>query len=338
MRIELKHSLSKNKILLILSVASVLLGVASVLLGVINCALGEILLPFLVGSLSVLYVLNRATKSNYGFWVSVIILGINIAALYYGFVASLFGLAAIILSKMLSVGFEKNKCKADTAYLMMIIYGGFTVLCFIGFAMVMQNVYTMDAVTAFYTDLIEYVRAVIVTAIMLFFSFVETQTQTPTGITEDMVVALINQEMANVIAYILLIGFAGVGIAMKLFGFILSKCSENNKPVREWRFITTGFHGYFYLIVSIAMVFITDTSTLFAVTVFNLNKLFMFVFAYVGFNFMLSLMRRRMKRWLSFMLLVLAIIVTGRLAIQVLALLGVLFTIRKSKEAGFKKS
>lgn len=319
MDITLKSTLSNKKTFMILSAVCVLLGALS-------CVLGELLLPALVGVLAALYLFDRNNKNSYSFWVSVILLVLNAAAFLTGISISFFGIAAVILAKMICSAFVKNQSKADTAYLMTLISAIFTVVSCILLAMALQNVYTLDAAMAFYKDFADYLKEIFLMTTMQIYSEAGVQ------VTEEMLVLVFDQQVSLIISYLVIGSFVIVGLSMKLFGLIVSKCAEDNTPILKWRFITTNVYAYFYVILAFASVFVNPIGNVLGVSVMNLYNIFMVVFAYVGFNYALALLRRRMKRVSSFILLSIITLVFMALAIELLSFLGAIFTIRKSRE------
>ena len=301
-----------------------ILTVASILIGVGCCIVGEILLPFLVGVLAALYLFDKDER-KYSFITSCTLLVLNLAGVALGFVISFFGLAAIILARMLNSAYKKNNNKADTAYVMTVIFGAFTVLGAVFFAMVYMNSYTMDAAVTFYSDLVSQVRKIFVETTMDIYA------QTGMQIGEDIVVSAFDQQVNMIISYVLIGAFAMTGISMKLFSAIVSRCVDDNSSIRSWRFIANGACAYLYVILALGAIFVLPTDVL-GISVLNLYNFFMCVFAYVGFNYALALFRRRMKKVASFILLVVILLVASSIAIQILAFLGVFFTIRKSRE------
>ncbi len=321
MSIKLKENLSHKKTLW-------LLAVLCALLGALSCAFGELLLPFLTGVLAALYLFDKNGKGVFSLCVSVLLIILNAAAVFFGLSVSMFGLSAPLLAVLICFAFNKGQSKADTAYVMTLICAGFSVLTCILLGMVMQNVYTLDAAVAFYTDLLDYVKSVFVSTAMQIYS------ETGLEITEELIASSFDQQISMIISYLVIFSFATIGIAMKIFSFTASRCADDSSGIKEWRFLTTNVYAYFYVILALVSVFVYSTDSLFGISVLNLYNIFMVVFAYVGFNYALSLLRRRMKKWSSFIFLAVLTVMFSSLAIQFLAFLGVIFTIRKSRETG----
>lgn len=302
------------------------LSVICVILGVLSCVAGELLLPFIVGVLAAIYLFDNKEKKTFGLWVTVILIVLNAVAVFFGFTISFFGICAPILARMICSAFTRNQSKADTAYLMTLISAGFSVFSLVFLAMAYQQVYTIDAVLSFYGDLADYLREVFVATTLQIYSEAGIQ-----EINRELVVSVFNQQISLLISYVIIGAFAIVGISMKMFGFIASRYAEDNTPVLKWRFVTTNVYAYFYVILAFVSVFVNPANVLGA-SVLNLYNIFMVVFAYVGFNYALAMFRRRMKKVTSFILLSIITVVFITFAIQLLAFLGVIFTIRESRE------
>ena len=317
MNLILRENLSHKKIITILAVVSIILGA-------LCCVLGDIILPFLVGVLAALYLFDDSEKRTASFGVSIVVVLLNFSAVYFLYLTSFFGPASIILARMLSRGFKNQKSKADTAYLMTIVVAGFTVISAIFLAMLLMDIYTFDAAVAFYTELVNVIKPTLYNETIALLSQIGTQ------LSEEYVVAAINHQFNMIIAYVLIYSFLVVGISAKLFGAIVSRCMEDKESIRKWRFVTSNVYAYFYVILALAAVFVGTTDVL-SVSVLNLYCLFMHVFAYVGFNYAVALFGRKMKKVASFIIVSIALLISGTIGLQILAFLGVMFTIRRSR-------
>ena len=122
--------------------------------------------------------------------------------------------------------------------------------------------------------------------------------------------------------------FATVGISMKLFGFIVGKCSEDNSHIRNWRFALSTPYAFFYLILIIAYIFSMYSDNVFAVCVVNLYYIFQLIFAYVGFKTAVSELSKKIKPALSLLIVSAASLVFISFASQIYATIGVISTIR----------
>ena len=317
MKTELKTSLSNKKTLLLLSFLSIFISAVS-------CVMVELILPALIGALSALYLFDTDKKRIFSIATSVVILSINLAAILFEISASMFGPAAIIVSFIISRAFVKGENKADTAYISTMVCSLFILAGALLFAMVNVGEYTIDAALEFYSKIADELKAIFVE------SMYEIYTAAGVQVTEELMIAVFDQIKNMIISYILIVGFVIVGLGMKIFSFITKKCSMDKHYINEWSFSATNVHAYFYVILALVYMFIGTTDSIFAISVMNLYNIFMVVFAYIGFNFVLDRFKSRMRPASAFILLVIICIMLLSLAMQVLALLGVMMTVRKS--------
>ncbi len=316
MKTELKNSLKLNRTLLILSLTCLLLAVFS-------CVLGEIMIPFIVGALSVLYLFDTKSKRAYSIAVSVILIGLNIAAVIFKYAISMFAPTAIILSLIICFAFIKGQSKSDAAYVMSIIAAAFGVVGYILLAMIEQGSFTFDAVVDYYTEILDTLRVIFVEGMM------ELYTASGIELSEEIVIAAFNQQFNMIISYLLIGGFVISGIGMKIFGYIVGFCAEDTTHIRHWRFTVARIYAYFYVILVILSLFITSVDGIFAISVLNLYNIFMVIFAYVGFKVVLDLLKIRMKPIVAILILIGALLLFASFAAQILAAVGVLFAMRK---------
>ena len=128
-------------------------------------------------------------------------------------------------------------------------------------------------------------------------------------------------------------GFITSGIAMKVFGAIVSRCAENNEEIKNWRFSASRLYAYFYVILIILSLFTTSSTDIFSVSVLNLYNIFLVIFAYIGFNIALDMLKKRTRHpVVSTILLIGAMIIFMSFALQILAALGTLHSMKRNTE------
>lgn len=318
MKTVLKKSLNFNMTILILSLISLLLGV-------ISAALGEIMIPFVVGGLSSLYLFDTKSKHSVSIIVSLIILGLNAAAVIMHYSVSLFAPTAIVLSLILSFAFKRGYCKSDASYLMTVIAAGFSLIAYMLFAMFEQGSFTVDAAIDYYDDLIDSLRAIFTEGM------IEVYKASGIEVSEDAIIAVFNQQINMIISYLLIGGFVITGVGMKLFGAIVTFCSEDKSEIKNWRFKANRIYAYFYVILIIVSLFATSADSIFAISVLNLYNIFMVIFAYIGFTVALDLLKKRLKPILAGIILLATLLLFASFAAQILAAFGVLYTLRRDE-------
>lgn len=312
---KIKNSLSANKTLLLTSLLVMLSGAFA-------CVLGELMIPVLVGLLGAIYLFD--TKRIFSIVVSLIVVALNVASILFNISVSLFAPSSIILALILFSAYATSQSKSDTAYIMTVVCTAFSVVSYLLIAMLEQGSYTIDAAIEYYTLLTDEFRTIFVRAM------VELYASSGMAVTTESVEALFNTQLNLIISYLLIGGFVITGFGMKLFGALVSKYSEDNTIIKNWRFTATRFYAYFYVALVLASLFSTTADNLFAVSVLNLYNIFLVVFAYIGFKVAIDILGRRMKPVFSVIILIIIIIIFASIAAQILAALGVLYILRRN--------
>ena len=322
MRTELKTSLSPKKTLLTLTLLITLSGS-------LCSVLGEIILPILVSLLALIFVFESREKRLYGYISSVTLVIINIATLLIGISSSFFSIQSIVLAVILALAIKKNYIKSNTAFIMTLICAVFSLAGYAILAMMITKDYSPDGVIAFYSDIFVSVKDVMVKYLV--------QLYTPLSemynivITEEMIAEQFDQQRYMMISYIFITFFAVIGITIKIFEIFFSRLSEEQTTLKEWRFAVPAAYGYVYLILAIISIFSVNSSGLADIVISNLYNIFMIVFAYIGFNVVSSLLARKLNKFVSVIIPIGALMLSGSLACQLLSVIGVFMTINRNR-------
>ena len=316
MKTNLKDSLSVNKTLLILSLITILLGA-------ISCVLGELAIPLIVGVLSALYLFDTKSKHAFSIVVTVILVALNVAAFILNYSVSLVAPSSIILALIISSAFKKGQSKSDAAYIMTIFSAVFALVGYLLLAMKEQGAYTFEAAIEYYKQIVDELRPLFVDSLS------EIYASSGVEVEAELISTIFDRQIGMVISYLLIGGFIVSGIGMKIFSAIVRKCAADNTEINAWRFSASRVYAYFYVILVIASIFVTSSDSVFAVSILNLYNLFLIVFAYVGFNVALDIMKKRAKPVIATIMLIGVILLFASFAIQILAALGTLYSLRR---------
>ena len=319
MKTELKTSLSFKKTLLILSLLCLLLGALCL-------ALGELLLPVSAALLAVIYVFDTTERRIFSYAVSAALILINIAGLIFGITLSLFSIQAVIIALLICLSFRNGASKSDSSYLLTLICVAFIVLEGLLLAMAEVGEYTVDAAVSFYANLFDQLRAVFVNISLDMYG--EIFAKAGVKLTSDVLETMFDAQLGLIISYLVIAAFCIVGITMKLFTAFSAKLAQDNRAILSWRFVTSNVFAYFYIILLIASIFTTSASGVFALTVNNLYNIFMAIYAYVGFNFAIAFLSSRMRPMFAFLIICIALLTFFSFGISLLAMIGVIFTLR----------
>ena len=320
MKTQLKKNLSKKIALLVFSVLSILSGV-------VCFVVGEIALPLPIACLAALFLFDDTKERIASIISSAVFISVNAVCLYLGLTFSTFGFSAVVVAFVLYLMYKSKQTKSDTAFLLTILTAGFTLAsCFL-LAMMVKGSNTVDAVWDFYSTIASGLRTEFVALL--------TEAYNAAGVTvaTEELVMIFDSQLFMIISYLMIFAFFIVGISLKLFGFIVGKCAEDDTEISSWKFITSKPYAYLYVILSFATLFISSFDSSFSVAILNLYNIFLFVYAYVGFNVALALLSRRLRPFGSLVLLVVIFLISSSLCVQILAVIGAIFTIRKNNEA-----
>lgn len=366
MKRNLKSTLSSKTTLLILSIVSVVLGafafiaggfadfllpaiiadlvlpanIADLVLPAIIAVLAMIfamiylflVLPAIIAVLAMIYLFDK--EKRYAIASSIILVAFNIAGFALGINYTLFSLTSIIVALLISSAYINGQSKSDAAFISSIVIVGVFVVSLIASAMISLNSFDLDAVMKYYIDIYNDTRdASAGLAEKYYLLAKEMMPELYEGLEQDLSLDDFKSTYdyffaSTAIAGVLISGFATVGISMKLFGFVVGKCSEDNGHIRNWRFALSTPYAFFYLILIVAYIFSMYNDNLFAVCVTNLYYIFQLVFAYVGFKTAISELSKKMKPALSFLVVSAASLVFISFATQIYATIGVISTIR----------
>lgn len=336
MKRNLKSTLSSKTTLLILSIVSVVLGAIAFIAG----GFADLVLPAIIAVLAMIYLFDK--EKRYAIAASIILVAFNIADFAFGInytlfsfpYYSLFSLTSIIVALLISSAYINGQSKSDAAFISSIVIVGVSVVSLIASAMISLNSFDLDAVMKYYIDIYNDTRdASAGLAEKYYLLAKETMPELYEGLEQDLSLDDFKSTYdyffaSTAIAGFLISGFATVGISMKLFGFVVGKCSEDNSHIRNWRFALSTPYAFFYLILIVAYIFSMYNDNLFAVCVTNLYYIFQLVFAYVGFKTAISELSKKMKPALSFLVVSAASLVFISFASQIYATIGVISTIR----------
>ena len=262
------------------------------------------------------------------FFVLVIV---NIAAIVLKIGLTLFAFEGIALAALLAVCFMKKSDKAEASLIMTAVCAGFTLLNLVILPMIELNTFDFGMVADYYLEMVDSLREAFVDTAMEAYG----QILASGGIelSESVVTELYNHQLTMAISYVVIICFAVVGIAMKLFAKLYTRLCEDNSPVIYWRFRTTSVFAYFYIALMFLSIFTSTSGGVFGVTIGNLYNIFLIVYAYIGFNQAVAMLSVKVRPAVAILIIAAVTVVAMSFALQLLAVLGVLYTIRKNREA-----
>ena len=327
MEIKLKSSLSQKKTLVILSLLCLLLGVISILVG-------DMLLPFTGALLALIFVFDGG-KKRIGIITSVLLVLINALAIGLKVGLNLVGLESVVFAVLFFTFFVKRREKSEAIFVLTVVCAIFSVINLALIPIIELNTLNFAEVLSYYEGFISELRTLYVQT--TYEAYAMMMSVRGIEITEAMVSAAFDAQLSMVISYIVIVGFVLVGISMKTFDAVFSRIAEDKSPVISWRFMTSNVFAYFYIILVVLSILTSMSNGVLGIAVGNLYNIFMVVYAYVGFNYAVAVLSIKFKPSTSIIILLVITLLAMSMALGLLAMFGVLFTIRKNRELSFKE-
>jgi len=304
-----------------------LLSSLTVIFGSFCIFLNDFSLVLSIAFLSSLYYLDNSNRRIFSIVVSVILFGLNILGFIIGISYYLFAPASVIVALIISYAFSSKQSKSDAAFLATLICGVFTFLSYILLGMILKKNFSFEASIEFYNDLVTNLREHFINTMF------EAYKAMGIDVTVEILTQQFNAQIYMIISYILIASFLIVGLSFKLFGFVVGKLAENSAEIKSWRFKTSNVFAYFYLILVFLAMFLTSSTDLLSIVVFNLYNIFLVVYAYVGFNVIKNKLKDKTGPIIATGLIIASVLIFSSLAIQLLAVSGVFYTIKTNREA-----
>lgn len=324
MKVNLNEKLSAKKTLLILSLFAIFTALLCVILS-------DILLPVLVALLAALLCFDQGTKKIYAYSTVAAVLAINIIGCFFiGQFLMFWGVYALILAFVIYRFASKGKSKMECVFISTILYSAFIIISFVIFAMIQCGEASLDAVSQYYSQVIENLRVIFVDN--MYANISEAYAGTELALSPEMLSQAFDMVISNIISFIFISGFIFSGIAFKIFTATTLRYAEDKEYILNWRFATPSLYAYFYLILIVVSLFTASGTGAFAVCVSNLYNIFMVVYAYIGFNAAHAFLARKRKPGGSFIILLIVTVIFLNFALEILAMIGAFGTIRKNRE------
>lgn len=329
MKNELKKNLTYNKTMLILSVLCIVCGLSTLLIT-------EAVIPIAAAFLAAIFLFEREGRRRFSYTVSIILLLINLAAFFIPEqIPTFFSLTVIAFAFLMYRSYTKGTEKSECAFFMTAVSALMLGVTIIAIPMFAYGKFSFEAVTEFYDGIISLLREEMILSVneLLFDLSVQ---GAPIAIDMAQFGELFDRQLSMTISYVIIFAFFLAGAALKCFSLIVSKCADSVKEIFLWRFKTSNVFACFYFILAVATFFIASPDSIFAITVLNLYNILMFVYFYVGFTVAVGYLSRGRRPLFAFLIILLAIMLFFTYAIELLAVIGAVFTIRTNNGNAIK--
>ena len=239
---------------------------------------------------------------------------------------SLTGIFVVVLSLMIFLVYEQGWEKVESVLGMILISSAMIVLIFL--AAGMKNEQGISAVE-FYKNLYEDFKVDILSSVASYGeTYAEMGMEIPSS--EDMMYVF-DYFAGMLISIFFVIGFVIVGIALKVYSFILKKCNSDIVKLEKWKFMPTPIYAYFYIVLEFLSMFLTSELTTYTLCVSNLSMIFMPIFFYMGIVAVMKMISERKKRGMPNVFTVIGALLIMMALPRVLAYIGVFYCIIANK-------
>ncbi len=292
-----------------------------------SAVLGEILMPFASAFFAVLlFVENK----NHIFSLICVFAAVALTVIMFNPI-SIWSTVAVIVGFAIYFMYKFKNSKCDTSILLIIIVSLAIALSFVLTAVAFTGEYTFESVIDFYKGLYAEIKVEFVKKTKDIYE--KLAESSGVVISEDTVIYALDAFVKTIPSVIMTISFFMIGISLKVYTSVLKRFTETTDRIHTWSFSIPSVYGYFYLILYILAIFLTDSGMI-SLAVANLTGILSFMFAYMGLKFAYNKICKRAKKVLAIALLILGIMLLGTLAVNLLSIFGVFCTISDSKRGG----
>ena len=243
-----------------------------------------------------------------------------------------FVLSGLLCSLVLWLGYAKGANKAELSVYLTILYALCTaaVLYLIGakeigsyaFADVLQ--YYRDFFNGIFDEMLEQMKL----------SFADFDWASA-GVDEVTFYDMLKEYFALIsnlfLSMLIVVSFLYSGIQIKIFTAIMNRCEKEPRERKTWHFALSNVFAYFYIALVLLSAFMGYGNSVVGIAAINLYIVFMFVFAYIGFNYALYFTSRMKKKALARFIFVAILVTTNMAALQILSFVGVFVTTMHNK-------
>lgn len=312
---ELKSSHAYPKVMLFLSVLTLLFGFCF-------CFLGEIFLPFAVSFLAALFIFEKPKKRVLSYIVPII--PVICAVLSFG-VFALITAQYIAFAAILALCYRYSRSKAYCAFYMTFAISLMLIVSLYVSGAMKCGSFAPHAVTDYYSTFYTALKAKIID-----FASNYTVTNRDGSIdkpfTKEIVAELIDALSKLAVGIIGIYGFICAGIAIKIFTFLILRYSKHGILKTFAHFLPSNAVAYVYIVLAILSALIGSTDIV-DLAIINVCQIFMIVFAYMGVQYVFAIAKFSGRRSTVLTFLVAGILVLNVVALQLLSFLGVWITI-----------
>ena len=320
MKIELRNDIKYPHAMAALSILALLFSVAAAFLG-------ELIIALAVAPLAAIIAFEKNEKRFLSYIIPVLILAVNF--LINGLL-SVIGIEIVTVAITIGLMYKFGRSKTECVLAVTVIMSLMLALSLAFAAMNETGVRTLESVMSFYKNGFEAMKK----------DFVEQLTSLTENMgdgtemlvfPEEQAIALFDMLANMLISIMIIVAFALSGIIFKAYSALVLRISSDPERILKWRFMTPSIFAYFYIALFVLYLLLGASTDVFAISVMNLYNVFTYVYAYFGFGYAVAIFSRGRSRGFAVAIIIAAILITANLAIEILAFLGVFYTITYNK-------
>ena len=307
---ELKTS---HKYLSVIFALSVLSLAFCILFGFV----GELSLPFASAFLAVLFVFEKPEKRIFSYIVPLfgVVLNVAIHGIYM-----IISIEAVVLALIIALCYRYSESKNICSVYLTVAVFVFMLISFYLSAARSCSSFAIYAVAEYYSELYADFKdnlAGMIASIKL----TANDGTLNSIMTEQQAKKLISEYSKLVVAYMAAASFLISGIALKVFNFTVLRISKYGIRKTFAYFFPKSWLAYLYAVISIIAAFIELDNT-FSIGICTVSEILMFVFAYVGIRYFMTITRASSRKGFYTMMLIFGLVFMPGIAIQVVSYFG----------------
>jgi len=293
--------------------------------------LREVMLPFAAAALAALFVLESERRRVFSAVISLLIIAADV---------QLCGLATYISVEIVAIAliiacFFLRGSKAECSFWITLTFALFVLLTMVYASYAATKTLTLDSFLDYYIDLYRGIEEQFIES----FDEYSAALGVPADKANAAMASRLLSSMASVIpSVILLAGFAVSGIALKIFSGILRLLcdADSNERISSWRFsLPKAMYVAFWIVLALNLILgIAGLEGVLPVVITNVYNVLLFIFAYIGFGVVVSLLTNAFKRRNTAILVTIcSIAFLGALAVELISYFGASFIFRGGRNA-----
>ena len=307
--------------------ASITLFFILTILSLVGTALvGEILLPVSAAFYALLLIFEKNKHI-----LSVICVAVGVALLLVPVAISpMWCIASVLCGVLLFLAYRFGNSKCDTAVILTLFNALAIVLSFILIAFVKTADYSFDSAFKFYSQLHDRLRSDFIFAMTQAAASITVEGIEQIELTPDYFAAVFDGVVNLLVSYIFIISFVLAGITIKIFTSFARRFADETCEIAKWKFAVPSIYAYLYIAVYLLSSFAYGDG-LFDLSVLNLSGIFASIFTYIGLKAVLELFSKKNRKMLGVIIIAIAFVLLGGMALDVISVFGVVYTIQQNK-------